>query len=93
MGDFFAKWYAPLTGGAIFLVCVLGTYFLRMRRGLNPIKSTNIIAFALMYFVALTVPAFLTMTGSRYLILGTAIYVGLLLFYDAALSIVRRHTR
>jgi hypothetical protein len=93
MGDFFAEWYAPLTGGAILLVSVLGTYLLRMRRGKDPIKSTNILVFTLMYFVALTVPAFLTMTGSRYLILGTAIYVGLLLVYDAVLSIVRRHTR
>ena len=93
MGNFFAEWYAPLTGGAIFIVSVLGTYLLRMRRGRDPIKSTNIIAFTLMYFVVLTVPAFLTMTGLRYLILGTAIYVGLLLFYDTALSLVRRHTR
>lgn len=93
MGDFFAEWYAPLTGGAIFLVCVLGTYFLRMRRGRDPIKSTNIVVFTLMYFVTLTVPALLTMTGWRYLILGMAIHVGILLVYDAVLSIVRRHTR
>lgn len=93
MGDFFAEWYAPLTGGAVFFVSALGTYLLRMRRGLDPVKSANILVFTLMYFVALTVPVLLIMTGWRYLILGTANYVGILLGYDWVLSIVRRYTR
>ena len=93
MGDFLATWYMPLTGGAILGGSILGVYVLRMRRGRDAVKSTHIIVFTLMYFIALTAAALLPMTPGRYLMLGLAVYVAILLVHDPILAIVRRHTR
>lgn len=93
MGDFFNEWYAPLTGGAIFVTSLLGTYLLRMRQGRDPIQSANIIVFTLLYFVVLTASTLLPINAVGYLALGTSLFVAILIGYDAVLSLVRRHTK